>query len=116
MANPRKPTSPDVRSNAVRIAFGLLLLTLALMPFVAMKRVEFEAHGFHPLSPQLETSAQLEQPAQPQGGDIIQQVSCQKYLHDLTIDDPNKGYEKKDQKRFTITDPPFWISLHNKVL
>ena len=46
----------------------------------------------------------------------IEQVSCAKILTDTTVDDPNKGYGVNDTKRLTVTDPPFYISLHNQFL
>jgi len=48
---------------------------------------------------------------------IIQTVSCPKILirakEDDNFYDPNKGLESL-LKRWTITQPPFWISLHKK--
>eukprot|EP00571_Detonula_confervacea_P000750 CAMPEP_0172323192 /NCGR_PEP_ID=MMETSP1058-20130122/48103_1 /TAXON_ID=83371 /ORGANISM="Detonula confervacea, Strain CCMP 353" /LENGTH=356 /DNA_ID=CAMNT_0013039135 /DNA_START=200 /DNA_END=1267 /DNA_ORIENTATION=- len=93
-------------SNAIRVAIGLLLLALALMPFFAMKHVQFEAHGFHPLN------HHPEQPAKTH--DVIQPVSCQDILNDPTIYDPNVDLEKDETKRLTITDPQFYISLHSQ--
>ncbi|KAL7535994.1 hypothetical protein ACHAXR_006852 [Thalassiosira sp. AJA248-18] len=104
MANPRKQSS-----NAIRVAVVLLLLSVALTPFFVMKNAQFEAHGFHPLN------QRLEQPIiKTQDEAIIHPASCQKMLQDDTIYDPNKDLTKDETKRLTITDPKFYISLHDQ--
>ena len=107
MANPRGRPSLQ-SSNVIRIAVALLLLVLAFVPFFAMTHVQFDAHGFHPLN------QRLEQPTKSQDATHIQPASCQKYLNDPTIYDSNKDLTRDETKRLTITDPPFYISLHSQ--
>jgi len=45
--------------------------------------------------------------------DDVRPVICNELLKDTTIWDPNERAEKDEMKRFTATDPPFWIALHN---
>ena len=129
MSNSRKSSSSrgGRGSNAIRvaIAIALLLLIVALMPFIVMKHAEFEAHGFHPLNQQLDnqqqSSSSVSSQKQTAGGEeggtsMIKQVECQKYLNDATIPDPNREYNKDEMKRLTITEPKFYISLHNQFL
>ena len=115
MASPRKQTQPSLQRNYANVLV-LILLTLALMPFYVMKYVQFEAHGFHPLT-HLNADSGLDESTtlQNQKG-LIQPASCDKMLNDPTIYDSNKGYDKDEMKRLTITDPPFYISLHNEHL
>jgi len=92
------------RSGAVRLAGALLLLALAVMPFFALTRVQFDAPGFHPLN-QREHSTNKHR-------DVLRPVSCQKYRRDSSIYDANRNLTLDQTKRLTITDPPFYISLH----
>mmetsp|Transcript_22821 Transcript_22821/g.33940 ORF Transcript_22821/g.33940 Transcript_22821/m.33940 type:complete len:274 (-) Transcript_22821:592-1413(-) len=45
--------------------------------------------------------------------DDVRPVICNELLKDTTIWDPNERADKDEMKRFTATDPPFWIALHN---
>mmetsp|Transcript_5945 Transcript_5945/g.11793 ORF Transcript_5945/g.11793 Transcript_5945/m.11793 type:complete len:420 (+) Transcript_5945:131-1390(+) len=42
----------------------------------------------------------------------IHPVNCNGMLKDSTIWNPNKAYTREATKRWTNTNPPFWISLH----
>jgi hypothetical protein len=85
-----------------------------MVPFVVTKNVQFETetHGFHPEN-QLQ---RLGQPAKIQEEEIIRPAVCKNILSDPTIYDPNQDLEKESTKRLTITNPPFYISLHNEFL
>ncbi|KAL7461765.1 hypothetical protein ACHAXS_002174 [Conticribra weissflogii] len=43
---------------------------------------------------------------------ISHPVNCNGVLKDSTLWDPNREFTRNATKRWTITDPPFWISLH----
>lgn len=47
------------------------------------------------------------------GDYTVRPVICNELMNDSTIWDPNEHAEKDEMKRFTETDPPFWISLHH---
>lgn len=108
MANLRKQiTLRCNNNNAICVAVILLIAALTLLPFFIMEHAQFDAHGFHPLN-----QKPGEQPASTRKS--ILPVSCPDYLNDPTIYDPNKGYDKNETKRLTITDPQFYIALHNQ--
>lgn len=105
---------------------AVLLLTVTLTPFLAMKHVTFDAHGFHPLDPRMSDSLPLEpssssSTSEREGDDArkmrkILPADCVAMLADESIWDPNKELEKDSTKRLTITDPKFYISLHSEHL
>ena len=43
-------------------------------------------------------------------------ASCPRILDDPNIYDPNKGIDKNETRRLTITEPQFYISLHSQNL
>ena len=113
----KKSTRPKKCNTAI---IALLLLAITSVPFFAMKHVQFE-EGFHPLRTHSDNLDQQHQSAvakatntQQQGR--IEQVSCQKYMNDETIYDPNTELTRDETKRLTITDPQFYISLHSQFL
>ena len=113
----KKFTRPKKCNTAI---IALLLLAITSVPFFAMKHVQFE-EGFHPLRTHSDNLDRQQQSAvakttNTQQQDRIEQVSCQKYMNDKTIYDPNTELTRDETTRLTITDPKFYISLHSQFL
>ena len=113
------PTHPTLRISPGRLTVALLLLVASLVPFVVMQSMRLELHGGKPSGDdpwRNEPRRRQRAPTQDSGQRTIRPVACRDVLNDLTIYDPNRGLERESTKRYTNTDPPFWISLHSEHL
>ena len=114
-------SSARISQSTFRLVLGLFLLSMALVPYYAMKQfkenqqIEKGASSRPPSSPSIRKSSSSSAQQHPKQDAMIQPANCQKMLKDDTIYDPNKDIEV-DTKRLTITDPQFYISLHNEWL